>query len=450
MQVPFSGQSFASPSINGGYQPPQIIGSQALPPTGPIGSGVWTGPATLPQTGTNLYGAPIVDPSQSAPIPQPMTPDLLIEGLPEDQNFSDQGPVPIDLDVYVNQAPTGRMMIGGTYGTDNGLVGELIIDERNFDLLNFPRSVDDLFDARTWRGGGQTLRAEIVPGTDLERYLINFGEPYLFNSNVSLSLSGYYFDRQYYDWDEQRAGGRISLGRKLTNYLSVSTGLRLESVEVDNPRVGTSAQLNADLGRHDFYQFNVGLVYDTRQSPYGLESGEYLSLSFKQAFGDYSFSRGDIDFRLQRLLFQRTPTSGHHVISYRTQLGFTGSDTPVFENYLAGGFTSMRGFDFRGVSPIEGGVRVGGEFQWLNSLEYQFPITWDDMISGVAFVDFGTVEESIEIQSDNFRVAPGVGLRVNLPYAGMSAPLAFDFAFPVDEAAGDDKRTFSFLIGIVR
>ena len=131
-------------------------------------------------------------------------------------------------------------------------------------------------------------------------------------------------------------------------------------------------------------------------------------------------------------------------------MGFSGSSTPVFENFIAGGVTTLRGFDFRGVSPIDGNVRVGGEFQWLNSLEYQFPITNDDMLRGVAFIDFGTVEDGIEINSDNFRVAPGVGLRIDVPFAGISAPFSIDFAFPTDEAFGDDKRTISFLLGVVR
>ena len=174
-------------------------------------------------------------------------------------------------------------------------------------------------------------------------------------------------------------------------------------------------------------------------------------MKFTQAFGDYSFSKGEIDFRNQRMIFQRPDLTGRHSIGYRTKLGFTGSDTPVFENFLAGGASTLRGFDFRGVSPVEGGVRVGGEFQWLNSIEYYFPLTQDDMIYGTMFVDFGTVEESVEINSDNFRVAPGLGLRINLPFAGLGgAPFAIDFAFPVDDAAGDDRQTVSFFFGALR
>ena len=301
-----------------------------------------------------------------------------------------------------------------------------------------------------FRGAGQSFRAEIVPGEDLERYLVSIGDQSFLNTNLSVNLSGYYFDRQYLDWDEQRAGMKLRLGRTLTNYLSVRGGLQLENVNIDNPRFSNSPQLNDNLGNSNLFTFDVGLVYDTRQSPYLLDSGEYFAATFRQAFGDYDFSRAEIDYRVQRLLFKRTATTGHHTLSYRTKLGFSGSSTPVFENFFAGGAASFRGFDFRGISPIDGDVRVGGEFQWLNSLEYQFPITNDDMIMGVAFIDFGTVEESIDINSDNFRIAPGVGLRANVPFLGISAPISIDFAFPTDEATGDQKSTVSFLLGVVR
>ena len=425
MMVPFSGQSFAAPN----FQDPQPPTAATVPPTGPatLGDNLIAPPGTLPGAAMQEF-----------------------QQVPGDFSGAPPGAVPLDLGVYVTPAPTGRLMLGGTYGTDNGLVGELIIDERDFDITAFPRRPSDWLNPGVWRGGGQTFRAEIVPGTELQRYMINFADPTLLQSNISFSLSGYYFDRDYFDWDERRAGGRVSLGRQLTNYLSVSTGLRMERVTLDNPRLGTSPQLNADLGSNDLYLFSVGLVYDTRQTPFQVDSGAYLGLTYSQAFGDYSYGRGDIDYRIQRVLFRRTATCGHHILSYRTRLGFSGSSTPVFENYFGGGLTSLRGFEYRGVGPVENGIRVGGEFQWLNSLEYQFPITPDDMISAVTFVDFGTIEEDIDINSENFRVAPGVGLRVDLPFSGMSAPLAFDWAFPVSDATGDTHQTFSFMIGYVR
>ncbi len=98
---------------------------------------------------------------------------------------------------------------------------------------------------------------------------------------------------------------------------------------------------------------------------------------------------------------------------------------------------------------MSGGVIVGGEFRFLGSVEYMMPLTADDMIKGVVFCDFGTVEESVEINSDDYRVAVGAGLRISIPALG-PAPLALDFAFPVAKEDTDDVQNFSFFFGLGR
>jgi outer membrane protein insertion porin family len=84
---------------------------------------------------------------------------------------------------------------------------------------------------------------------------------------------------------------------------------------------------------------------------------------------------------------------------------------------------------------------------WVNTVEYLFPLTADDMIHGVAFVDFGTVEENVTIK--NMRVAPGLGLRLTVPAMG-PAPIALDFAWGIERAPFDDLQVFSFNIGFTR
>ena len=356
-----------------------------------------------------------------------------------------------DLDVYVSETETGRINFGGAFNSDNGIVGQFRIDERNFDITRFPTSFRDILDGTAFRGGGQQFSLELAPGQDLQRYSVNLTEPYLLGTDYSLSVSGYLFDRSFFDWDEQRIGGRVSLGRRLTPDLSISLGFRGERVELDNARATTSPTLNAILNeKNSLFLFNVGLIRDTRDSQLAATEGTYFSATLTQAFGDFDYTRGDFDFRTYKLLKERADGTGRHTVSFGTKLGFSGSSTPIFENYFAGGFSTFRGFDFRGVGPAEGTVRVGGPFQWLNTVEYQFPIMADDSVKGVLFCDFGTVEESITLNSDNFRVAPGFGFRVDIPGLGIGAPLAFDFAFPVATAAGDDEKVFSFFLGVSR
>ena len=78
-----------------------------------------------------------------------------------------------------------------------------------------------------------------------------------------------------------------------------------------------------------------------------------------------------------------------------------------------------------------------------------FPLTADDMLKGVVFCDYGTVEQNIEFDANNYRVAPGVGLRISIPAMG-PAPLALDLAIPVHHAPGDDIQNFSFFFGFGR
>ena len=106
-------------------------------------------------------------------------------------------------------------------------------------------------------------------------------------------------------------------------------------------------------------------------------------------------------------------------------------------------------FDFRGVGPVNEtfDVELGGDFMVLSGLEYQFPLTADDNLGWVFFLDAGTVESDVEIH--DYRVAAGFGLRVKMPAMG-PVPLAFDFGFPLAQNENDDPEMFSFFLGFFR
>src|SRR5262249_9388550 len=104
----------------------------------------------------------------------------------------------------------------------------------------------------------------------------------------------------------------------------------------------------------------------------------------------------------------------------------------------------MRGFEFRGVGPSINGFEIGGDFEFLNSLEYQVPILANDQLYAVFFVDSGTVESHVDLR--NYRVAAGAGLRIVVPMLG-PVPIALDFGFPIVKAEGDKDQVFSFWVG---
>lgn len=426
----------------------------------PAVSGVPAGPTTAP-----------VHPSYA--MPQPIPGPLADDGDPGDAMapgrqsagdpvFPTPGPLwtdpayaeptrDIDLFPKLVETQTGRLMFGVGINSDAGLVGSFVLDEQNFDWRRWPRGWEDIRNATAWRGGGQRLRIEAVPGTQVQRYMINFQEPYLLNTDVSLGLSGFYYDRRYYEWDENRLGGRVALGYHFTPYLSGTLSFRGERVNVYNPITppGVLPELDEVLAANGLYGFGVQLAHDTRDSAFLATEGHLVEISFEQVIGSFEYPRGELELRQYFLLHQRPDGSGRHVVSLSGRLGVTGSDTPIYDHYYAGGFSTIRGFDYRGVSPMRGVYRVGGHFMMLASVEYMFPITPDDVLRAVVFCDTGTVEKSIDQWEDNYRVAPGFGLRIMIPAMG-PAPIALDFAFPISKNPGDHEEVFSFFLGVLR
>lgn len=396
---------------------------------------------TAPPTGSGFPG--VVDPgSVVSPV---------VDGL-------QAGPPAVDFDVFVEEARTGRFMFGVGVNSDLGLTGQIVIDERNFDWRNVPTSWQDVMNGTAWRGGGQGFRLEAIPGTEVQRYVGSWTQPYLYvpglTDPVSLSLSGSYYDRYYFDWTEGRVGGRVGLGYRLRPDLSLSTSIRAENVNMSDPRTapGVVPELDAVLGDSALYSGRVTVTHDTRDTAFDPTQGHLIELGYEQVFGSFDYPRADFDYRQYFLIRERPDSSGRHTLSYSFRLGFSGSQTPLFENYFAGGFSTLRGFDFRGASPTSGppsNVDLGGQFRFLGSVEYTMPLTADDMLKAVAFCDFGTVEESIKIHGEDYRVAPGVGLRIAIPAMG-PAPLALDLAFPIAKSEFDEVQNFSFFLGFTR
>ena len=369
-------------------------------------------------------------------------PDGLLQPLPSDY---------ADLVVNLRETQTGRFMFGVGVNSDLGLTAQAIIDERNFDWRRWPRSLSEVTNGTAWRGGGQNLRIEAVPGSQVQRYIVNYTQPYLFDTlPISFSLSGFLFDRRYFDWDEQRLGGRMGLGYRITPDLSLGASIRGEQVDLHNVRLRGIPILERAIGENDLFSGRLSLTHDTRDIPFAPTEGHFLELSVEQVFGSFDYSKAGLDYRRYFLLRERIDRSGRHTLGFSFKGGITGSDTPVYENYFAGGYSTLRGFRFRHASPKIADITVGGQLSLLGSVEYIFPITADDMLRGAMFCDYGTIEETYDnIDADDFRVAVGAGLRINVPAMG-PAPIAVDFAVPIAREDTDRIQNFSFFVGFGR
>jgi outer membrane protein insertion porin family len=350
-----------------------------------------------------------------------------------------------DILVNVQETSTGSFMIGLGVNSDAGLSGSIVLNERNFDLFRPPTSIEDILNGRAFRGAGQEFRLEAVPGTVFQRYSATFREPYLFDSNWGLGLSGYYFTRGYVEYTENRAGGRINLDRRFQDSpWRVSFSTRIEEVRIRDVSVFAPPDVVQTLGSNFLLGFRAGVSRDTRDSFIRPTSGSSFDATFEQVLGAYDFPLGIVEMSNYFTTYQRADGSGKHVLSIRNQVGFAGSNTPMYERFYAGGFRSLRGFEFRGVGPIVNGFNPGGDFSLLNSVEYQVPILANDKVFFVTFLDTGTVEPDVRIR--DYRVTAGVGLRLAVPALG-PVPIALDFGFPIVRGSGDREQIFAFFLG---
>jgi len=352
-----------------------------------------------------------------------------------------------DVLVRVQETRTGQFMVGGGVNSNAGLNGSIVLNERNFDIMRFPTSWDDFRQGRAWRGAGQELRLEAQPGTQFQRYSATFREPYLFDTQFGLTASGYYFNRSYVEYFEDRFGGRFTLDRRLNPNWRASLTTRVEGVQVSNVPYYASPSITDDIGWHFLLGFRGGLTRDTRDSFIFPTKGNVFDVGFEQVLGDYTFPIGTAEFTqfFSNKWLQREDGSGKHVLAFRSQVAIAGTNAPVFERFYAGGFRSLRGFTFRGVGPVENDLHTGGTFSLLNTVEYQIPILQNDKLFFVTFLDHGTVEQTATIK--DYRVSAGFGFRIAVPALG-PLPIALDFAFPLNKTAGDNQQLFSFYVGL--
>jgi outer membrane protein assembly complex protein YaeT len=353
-----------------------------------------------------------------------------------------------DVLVEVKEDNTGSLIFGVGVNSDAGLTGSIVLNERNFDIFRLPTSFDDFFSGNAFRGAGQELRIEAVPGTQLQRYTISFREPFLFDSPYSLQVGGYYYDRVFNEYTEEREGGRLTIGRKLNQYWSVNVGGRIENINVSNVSIFAPPDYQDVIGDNFLLGGRVGATRDSRDNFLRPTSGSLLDLSVEECTGDKTFTLATIDFSKYFTVWQRRDGTGKHVLAFHSQVGWASDDTPVYERYFAGGFRTLRGFQFRGVSPDINGFKVGGDFLFLNSLEYQIPVKANDSIYFVGFVDSGTVSPTIN-HIDDYRVSAGFGVRFVVPMLG-PVPIALDFGIPIVKGPADNTQLFSFWVGFFR
>ncbi len=360
-----------------------------------------------------------------------------------------------DVLIEVSERNTGSIAFGANLSSDLGVGAAVDINQRNFDIMDFPDSWGDFTSGKAFRGGGQVFDLTLSPGAENSTYSVSWRDPAFLDSDYSLGVSGFITARERADFNEGRKGGTVRLGKRFGDVWSGSVGGRYTLVDIDDLDEEVIQDVVDVEGESDLTSLEFNLRRSTTDSNFEPSRGSRLDLGFEQVGllgGDYDFTRVTTGYTKfwtvdQDFLDRKT------VVMASAQAGYILQDNeaPIFERFFAGG-RSFRGFQFRGVGPrgivaSTGGVSddaAGGRFSLLSTLQYEFPLV-DQYLRGVVFTDQGTIANDIDL--GEWRVTVGAGLRMKIPFLSQ-APFAVDFAIPVVEEEGDQDELVSFTLDI--
>ncbi len=382
--------------------------------------------------------------------PQPGSTKLTLQ--PEDPS----NPGHRDVLLEVLETNTGSLSFGVGAGSDSGVIGLLSLKQRNFDVTDTPDSFGEIFSGKAFRGAGQEFDITLAPGTTVQNYSISLSDPYLFDTDYSGGVTGFFFKREYDQYSEGRLGGRLSLGRRFGERWVGNLNFRFDQVSITSIDPTAPNDLFDVEGSSVVTGVSAKLTRTTVDSRIRPTRGSRTTAEVERVGalgGSYDFTRLSVEHQVfvpvhESFLGHRTVLSLKTTASYIPE---GNNEVPIFERLYLGG-RSLRGFKYRTVSPK--GIRhdngqlgnegVGGTWLFFAGVELQQPL-YQDIISGVVFLDSGTVTNRPGFSE--YRVGVGVGIRISVPQLG-PVPLAFDFGIPLLKQDGDQKRLFSFTLDV--
>lgn len=361
-----------------------------------------------------------------------------------------------DALVTIVEGKTGMIMAGAGISADMGAIGQLIFDERNFDIKNRPKSFREFITGKGFKGAGQRLRIALEPGTEVSQYSISFTEPYLKDKPISLDLAGSSWERAREAYDEERLKGFLGFEKRYKSRWRRSLSFRFENVDVGSIDTDAPKEIRDVKGSNLITAVRLGLSRDLTDDQFNPTTGHIFDIGYEQAAGDYSF--GKLSGFYQKFRTIREDLAERKTILVTKLYGATViGDAPPFEKFYAGGsgtYYGIRGFDYRGVStrgvpttadglPIAGAKKkdpIGSDWIVLANAEVIMPLVGDNF-SALFFIDSGMID------SGGFRASVGTGIQILIPQWFGPVPMRFELATPVMKDGDDETQIFSFSIG---
>lgn len=336
---------------------------------------------------------------------------------------SDTEPNRKDLVFRVKEKRTGELSFGGGISSVDRFLGFAEISQKNFDLINFPR----------FTGGGQSISLRARVGTISRHFAFSFVEPYLFGRPYAFGLDIYntFRDNTNVHFDESRTGAGFTISRLIKDVFRVGGGYTMENVKLKNLSSDAPQTVRDFEGDTLLSRLKSFTTYDSRDNYFNPTKGSQAGIN-AELVG--TFLGGDADYYILGANYTKfVQLWKKHILEGGVRLGMSdalggSNEVPVFDRFFAGGLGSVRGFNYRRVSPIENGEAVGGQSLVVVNLDYTFPVPFLDIMRGVVFIDAGNVNrDTFKVNFSDFSTSVGPGVKIKTPLG----PIALYYGYPI-------------------
>jgi outer membrane protein insertion porin family len=355
-----------------------------------------------------------------------------------------------DAVVDVREGLTGMRNPGIAFGSDSGLTGQFVLEQRNFDYTDWPESFGELITMKCFKGAGQRLKIDLRPGTVVSSYSVTFTEPFLNDKPTSLEVAGSSWERWQESHDELKTKGSIGLRKRYKSRWRGSVGFRVEDVDVHNLDFDAPQEIRDVEGDNSLIGLKVGIGRDLTDDIYYPSKGARFDITYEQVTGDDDFGILEAS-HVRYWTLHEDLADRKTILAIKLLGGTTFSDAPPFEKFYAGGGHKygLRGFEFRGVSTrglrtnvpfIERKDPVGSDWIFLANGEVAVPLVGEN-VSALFFIDSGTVD------TGRYRASIGTGIQIQVPQFFGRVPMRFELATPFSKDGDDETQVFSFSMG---
>lgn len=358
-----------------------------------------------------------------------------------------------DARVGLTEGKTGMVMLGAGVTSDSGVIGQLVFEQRNFDIHDKPKGFMDFITGNAYKGAGQNLRISLAPGTQMSEYSVTFNEPYLNDKPIGLDLSGSSWMRWRESYDEQRTKGYVALEKRYKNKWRRSIGFRAENVSVESLEWDAPQEIIDVQGDNILAGVRLGVGRELINDVYNPSAGHSFNLSYEQVGGDHTFGIVSGVYRRYKTLYEDL-AERKTVFSTKLLAATVVGSAPPFEKFYAGGTGTygIRGFEYRGVStrglqtnvdPNSTPERkdpIGSDWIFLAGAQVTVPLM-SNTISWLVFADSGAID------SGGFRAAVGTGIQILIPQWFGPVPMRFELSAPFMKKEQDETQVFSFSVG---